>query len=1659
MLSYSMKSILPVFTLWAFSLVSGDQFIVTQTGDTGGGTLRQAMFAAEVHAGADTILFAIPDTDIGYDASQGVWAIQPTAELPNLLGDSTFVDGLSQAVFMGNDVNLQGPEIVIDGALAGEVSGLTLAGNHIVVRHLCVSGFKFEQFYVQGDSNTVAGCYIGTDGSGMERLGISWNGISVVGGHYNVIGGETELDRNIISGMTNLAVGLSYSSNNRILGNYIGLTAMGTDTLQNDQGIAVLSSSTHNQVGPGNIISGNRTHGITIRLEGADQNTVVGNTIGSGPLGTELWGNGGNGVLISSGLRNEIGGASAEWGNLIVANGESGLRLENGSHENVIAYNHIGTGGEGTAPMGNGRIGVNINYNSSRNVIGPGNCIGYNVEHGVLVHADNSIGNQITQNSVYENGGKGIALIMNGNQNLAAPVITDLGSVSGSAVPHSQVEIFSSTDGEGRLYEATVAADASGAFLWTGTPTGPLVTATATDATNNTSEFSRPAYWGRIQVTHTGSSGEGSLRDGIRIAESNVGPDTIYFALLERDAGYDADAGVWKIHDFDLLLSGRETVIDGFSQAAFIGYESNESGPEVAVVAGATEPSTGFTLLGNGNVLQGLSIYGFRSTQVKMEGDSNVVAGCFLGCGVDGETRTHMGFGVFVSGDHNEVGGANAAHRNVIAGGDRHGDGVMCHNGASFNTIQNNYIGVTASGLDTLGFSDGVTCRSGASENRLGPGNVIAGHLRNGINIEGSGVRLNRVVGNLIGTDALGTTALGSGLSGVNVGSGAVKTLIGGTDPEDRNIISGNAGDGINLTRSDSTRIIGNYIGSDISGSLPLPNTWSGVRIYSSADNQIGGTEPGMGNLIAGNGGWGVGLTQTGSTGNWIAGNQIGIAADGETALGNGRIGVSFAMGASDNQVGPDNRVAHHSEDGILVNNNNTQRNRITQNQIFSNGLLGIRISGGANGNMAAPVITALGSVTGTAVPHSTVEIFTGADREGAQFVDAVLADAAGHWQSDATPAGPFITATATDGEGNTSAFSEASHTGPLWVVTTADEGEGSFRLALELAAAKAGPDSIKFNIPLDDAGFDGTVWVIKPQRWLPGVFDLIIDGGSQEMLGNHNPAGPEIMINGSEAGPYTNGLELETAGNVISGLIVSGFDGMGIHIGNEGGGGNVIKGCFIGTTAAGNDTVPNSIGIYVAEGANGNRIGGVDVGEGNVISGNRNAGCHVRSDSNAVMQNIIGLSAEGNAALFNGTSGVQLASGASFNRIGNGLESGRNIISGNAAAGVSIAWGGADSNVVAGNYIGVGRDGSTALANHTGVDIGNGTSHTVISHNVISGNIHNGITLAITDSNVVEGNYLGTNAQGNAAVPNELNGLCIKNNASYNRIGGVESDMGNLISGNLQQGIRIENNETDYNLVLNNRIGTMADGRTALPNGEHGVLIEGKAAENQIGPGNCIAFNGSTGVQVRHFSTWGNRITANQIWGNTVAGIILSDDGNWNAEAPVITGLSPVSGTGRAGALIEIFSDENGQGAVFEDSLRVDASGAFAWAGTPSGPQVTATATDDDGNTSPFSAPFIVTGVEDLSGGAPQSFHLSQNYPNPFNPTTALQFDVKEPCRVKLNVFNARGQLVGSFIDRDFTPGRYRAVIDASEWGSGIYFCRIAMKEYQAIRKLVLLR
>ena len=477
----------------------------------------------------------------------------------------------------------------------------------------------------------------------------------------------------------------------------------------------------------------------------------------------------------------------------------------------------------------------------------------------------------------------------------------------------------------------------------------------------------------------------------------------------------------------------------------------------------------------NSNVIGGMSAFERNIISANIEmgvyieaADSNIIIGNYIGpdaSGMDafkiGDTLLQAnGIELNTVAKHNRIGGYSSEERNIISGNRVYG--MVYYGNTSYNPVIGNYIGVDVTGNNPLPNATGICVDGGSHHNQI-IGNVLSGNISYGIFVVTNQTFYNEVKGNLVGTNAAGTDSVPND-AGVLLGGGARNNIIGGDLPEDRNIISGNRYGGIEvsdqLTREN--RIAGNYIGTDITGTYPIPNQY-GIGVTSNPRKNTFDN-----NLISGNKNFGLLLFEFADS-NIVTRNLIGTASDGESALGNGTAGIVIWGGSSGNSIGGidmGNTIAFHDSVGVFILDANTKRNTISANSLFQNNHMGIDLSpegpnyndggdtdDGPNELINHPVIQhaakdpasqyfwAYGNIDTQQPSGTIIELFVSDgnpyDRgEGKTYIGQAVSDPTGLWAFWGTGAetGELITATATDVNGNTSEFS------PNFIVLTSVE-------------------------------------------------------------------------------------------------------------------------------------------------------------------------------------------------------------------------------------------------------------------------------------------------------------------------------------------------------------------------------------------------------------------------------------------------------------------------------------------------------------------------------------------------------------------------------------------------------------------------------------------
>jgi hypothetical protein len=519
-------------------------------------------------------------------------------------------------------------------------------------------------------------------------------------------------------------------------------------------------------------------------------------------------------------------------------------------------------------------------------------------------------------------------------------------------------------------------------------------------------------------VVNTENSGPGTLHQAILDANANPGADVIAF-----DVPGDGVHTITLTSPLPVITD--PVTIDGYTQP---GASPNTNGPGLGLNTELTIQIDGWdagehgclALATSDSVVKGLAVTychdeGIRLTAGPYSG--NRIEGCFIGTSTLGVNTWWNGVGIQIEGQTGAtIGGTAPEARNLIAA--NHTQILIGDSPNSGHLIQGNLIGLKRSGTETIygyGSQVGVLVRVG-TDILIGGDTPAARNVISGV---GPGIALgdspgaslasgNTVAGNFLGTDVTGTLYLGIGGAGIRVAD--PNNTIGGTIPGSGNVIAG-AEWGVWIDSGDGTVVLGNAIGTDAGGTLDFGNRDGGIRVDAN-DVTIGGIGTGEANVIAFNGRWGSGNAGVLVLGQRVTvrGNRI-FANKPESSVGG--LGIDLFEGAP----GP---TLNDAGDG----------------------------DAGSNGLQNFPVITsstasgASGTLDSTPNAAFTIDFYATPACDGSGFGEgttylgstAVATDGTGNASfaaALAVPPGNIVTATATNETGNTSELSQCASFAP----------------------------------------------------------------------------------------------------------------------------------------------------------------------------------------------------------------------------------------------------------------------------------------------------------------------------------------------------------------------------------------------------------------------------------------------------------------------------------------------------------------------------------------------------------------------------------------------------------------------------------------------------
>ena len=1003
-----------------------------------------------------------------------------------------------------------------------------------------------------GDATKIdGGCYniviqgnlIGTDAAGTSGLVNYGNGVDI-NGNNNTIGGTTPGSGNVLSDNSGDGIVLVFSSasDNLMEGNLIGTDITGTQPLGNgNEGIDLFFSASDNTIGgtvagAGNTIDFNQNQGVAVGSGTGDDcvgDAILSNSIfDNGKIGIDL-GSQGVPLLNSPGSPHTGANLLQSFPVLNEAVAFTGLSTVivgslNSDPSSTFTLQFFASPTADPSGFGQGQtlIGTTtVTTDSSGNA-------SFEVSFPVAVTAGYAISATATDSS-----GDTSEFAQDVFAVAAAPPIaalndyynTDINTTLTVAAPGVQANDVAADGGTFTSIlltspkHGTLTFNSNGSFTYV-----PKKSFTGTDTftyeDDQNGQYSNVATVTisvnpkTLVVTNTNSTGAGSLFQALTIADSSNSPgaDTIDFDI--------PGTGPFEISLTQALPAiTHPTVIDGYSQP---GADKNSSsvGDDAVIeiqIDGSSLPNgaNGLVLSSSDITVEGLSITRFDSAILVQAPGGDLITGNFLGASPSG-TGYGWGnqYGILVTGSSTNTIGGSVAGRNIISANSQ--AGVELENGSTDNLIASNYIGTDITGVNRLNNGDGIALYDSPNTTIGGStaaaANVISGNGGDGILVSsmdnGPGSTDTLIEGNYIGIDATGSIEVGNGNNGVHLVYGA-GTIVGGLSTHDRNIISGNqAGvylensatgmliegnfigtdprgykalgnqyDGVLLSGTLNTvggtvagagnlisgngrngisdgsyagsmganTIEGNMIGTDSAGTVALANGQNGVDIGTNNDT-VGGTVAGARNLISGNAQYGIRLSG-GASGNLVEGNDIGTAKNGSSALGNAQDGVHIQDNATANTIGgtvagAGNVIDFNGGAGVAVTDS-AQFNPILTNSIYSNGDLGINLSGNGNENLGPPALSSAVSKSGSTTIAGSLTGFAANTVYLLQFFSNKTADPSGYGEGQtylsslnvttdssgsasfqvvfntSVPKGDFVSATATDPSNDTSGF------------------------------------------------------------------------------------------------------------------------------------------------------------------------------------------------------------------------------------------------------------------------------------------------------------------------------------------------------------------------------------------------------------------------------------------------------------------------------------------------------------------------------------------------------------------------------------------------------------------------------------------------------------
>jgi VCBS repeat-containing protein len=981
-------------------------------------------------------------------------------------------------------------------------------------------------------------------------------------------------------------------------------------------------------------------------------------------------------------------------------------------------------------------------------------------------------------------------------------------------------------------------------------------------------------------------------------------------------------------------------------------------------VEDSSSNTIGGTTAGSRNIVSGNATMGIHLGNY----GANTVVGNYIGTNLAGDTAIANGIGLNIGSSNNIIGGTTAGERNVISGNTSQGIRVG-GNGVSGNLIRGNYIGLNAAGTAALANgSYGISVGDNSNSNTIGgsvagAGNVISGNSSHAIFIDTS--TSNTIQGNLIGTNAADNATIANNGSGVFVAVSGSSNKIGGSQADEGNTIASAVGDGVYISNVNTVNVsvLGNSIYASSGLGIDIGN--NGVNTNDVGDGDSGGNNlqnfPVITSTVVAGGQTIIAGTLNSEANKTYRIELFANSAADASGYGEGETYLGFVSVTTDGSGNASFSYTHNAalsgrisatatEDLGGGTYGSTSEFALTTSPIYT---IGGTVFEDKHGNLLAGA-ESIGDVDNPGVANVTVLLYADGGDGMANGVDDVLmttttTDVNGNYSfsgnnatywvavdsrtivSNSALNGGFAASDAWAEQTYGSAGSIVNGGGLLgsaganysgWrleqsddastlptsehltrviissgnvaninsgfsfdVITRSGDGDddgsanrtvqGSLRQFIQNSNAISGVQTAGFRLQTSDSNYSGGVWTIRPTSELTTITDTLVLDGT-------NQAGfvsaPIVELAGNLAGAGSEGLKLGSGsgGSTIRGLVINRFGGEGIEV-LSGANGSTIAGNYIGLGADGLTDLGNG-----GSGINVNNssaiIGGTTLADRNVISGNAAAGIATNSNGQGVtiLGNIIGLDATGTSAVANDYTGLSFWASSNI-LVGDGTDSGANWIAGNANAGI-LFTGPITNHVYDRNYLGFGLSGSV---------IGSGAWGGIVS-NMVGSNVN---SITIDDNRIVSNNT----ASGISLFNGTLDGTV---NVTNNRIGlGLD---GTTVLGGFGNGVNIESNITSISgsvAISGNLIAGVANDGVSIAATASAptstILISGNTIRNGSGDGVNIS-----GTNIRA------RVTQNSIYGQTGLGIDLGNDGITTNDGTTTSGAAnlltdkPVIGT-----------------------------------------------------------------------------------------------------------------------------------------------------------------